>query len=151
MRPNPQFLVDLVTFTEEVLNGKLHSLCNVSCLNSKRLKFGVQKSGRYSDKYLTVFIPYLLFLSFCKTHGKTSHIFTHLVWQYIKCLCKSQYKILQGNSRETYLSLKILKILFYQIVIISIILSNTNHFDYHTITEHQTMYKVSKILSNKNC
>ena len=29
MWPNPQFPVDLVTFTEEILNGKLHSLCNV--------------------------------------------------------------------------------------------------------------------------
>ena len=28
MRPNPQFPVDLVTFTEEILNGKLHFLCS---------------------------------------------------------------------------------------------------------------------------
>ena len=28
MWPNPQFLADLVTFTEEILNGKLHFLCN---------------------------------------------------------------------------------------------------------------------------
>ena len=28
MLPNPQFPVDLVTFTEEMLNGKLHFLCN---------------------------------------------------------------------------------------------------------------------------
>ena len=26
MRPNPQFLTDLSTFTEEILNGKLHVL-----------------------------------------------------------------------------------------------------------------------------
>ena len=26
---NPQFHVDLVTFTEEILNEKLHSLCSV--------------------------------------------------------------------------------------------------------------------------
>ena len=25
---NPQFLADLVTFTEEILNGKLHFLCS---------------------------------------------------------------------------------------------------------------------------
>ena len=29
MWPNPQFPADLVTFTEETLNGKLHFLCNV--------------------------------------------------------------------------------------------------------------------------
>ena len=30
MRPNPQETADLVTFTEEILNGKLHFLCNVN-------------------------------------------------------------------------------------------------------------------------
>ena len=29
MWPNPQFPADLVTFTEEILNGKLHFLCSV--------------------------------------------------------------------------------------------------------------------------
>ena len=29
MRPNPQFPADLVTFTEEILNGKPHFLCSV--------------------------------------------------------------------------------------------------------------------------
>ena len=29
MCPNPQFPADLVTFTEEILNGKLHFLCSV--------------------------------------------------------------------------------------------------------------------------
>ena len=28
MRPNPQFSMDLATFTEEILNGKLHFLCS---------------------------------------------------------------------------------------------------------------------------
>ena len=28
MWPNPQETADLVTFTEEILNGKLHFLCN---------------------------------------------------------------------------------------------------------------------------
>ena len=28
MWPNPQFSADLVTFTEEILNGKLHFLCS---------------------------------------------------------------------------------------------------------------------------
>ena len=30
MRPNPQETADLVTFTEEIINGKLHFLCSVS-------------------------------------------------------------------------------------------------------------------------
>ena len=30
MWPNPQFPVGLVTFTGEILNGKLHFLCSVS-------------------------------------------------------------------------------------------------------------------------
>ena len=29
MGPNPQFSADLITFTEETLNGKLHCLCSV--------------------------------------------------------------------------------------------------------------------------
>ena len=29
MWPNPQSTADLVTFTEEILNGKLHFLCSV--------------------------------------------------------------------------------------------------------------------------
>ena len=29
MCPNPQGTADLVTFTEEILNGKLHFLCSV--------------------------------------------------------------------------------------------------------------------------
>ena len=29
MWPNPQETVDLVTFTEEIINGKLHFLCSV--------------------------------------------------------------------------------------------------------------------------
>ena len=28
MRPNPQEAVDLVTFTDEILNGQLHCLCS---------------------------------------------------------------------------------------------------------------------------
>ena len=39
MRANPQFPVDLATFTEEILNGKLHFLCSVYTnedVNTKR-------------------------------------------------------------------------------------------------------------------
>ena len=37
MWPNPQETVDLVTFTEEILNGKLHFLCSDSNVNIKTL------------------------------------------------------------------------------------------------------------------
>ena len=32
MGPNPQEITDLVTFTEEIVNGKLHFLCSIDCL-----------------------------------------------------------------------------------------------------------------------
>ena len=43
MWPNPQFPVDLVIFTEEILNGKLHFLCSAIRLatNEKSWKFKI--------------------------------------------------------------------------------------------------------------
>ena len=38
MRPNPQFLADLVTFTEEIFNGKLHFLCSVNINIEQKIK-----------------------------------------------------------------------------------------------------------------
>ena len=35
--PNPQETADLVTFTEEILNGKLHFLCSEQCSNASLL------------------------------------------------------------------------------------------------------------------
>ena len=35
MWPNPQFPADLVTFTEEIFNGKLHFSCSVLSSNQK--------------------------------------------------------------------------------------------------------------------
>ena len=35
MWPNTQFPVDLVTFTEEILNGKLHFLCSARHVKSQ--------------------------------------------------------------------------------------------------------------------
>ena len=37
MRPNPQETADLVSFTEETLNGKLHFLYSMSKLNKVHL------------------------------------------------------------------------------------------------------------------
>ena len=37
MWPNPQETAELVTFTEEILNGKLHFLCSgISALDTKK-------------------------------------------------------------------------------------------------------------------
>ena len=36
---NPQFPEDLVTFTEEIRNGKLHFLCSVEYTNNGRFSF----------------------------------------------------------------------------------------------------------------
>ena len=38
MWPNPHFLVDLVTFTEEILNGKLHFFGSVDAPLTKNFK-----------------------------------------------------------------------------------------------------------------
>ena len=52
MRPNPQETADLGTFTEEILNGKLHFLCSVRhfvrfgaiCTDLKNAKYTPWKS-----------------------------------------------------------------------------------------------------------
>ena len=41
MWPNPQETADLVAFSEEILNGKLHFLCSNGQLKSKRLPFSL--------------------------------------------------------------------------------------------------------------
>ena len=46
MRPNPQFPTDLVTFTEEILNGKLHFLCSASW---EDLKEGIRIKLEFSN------------------------------------------------------------------------------------------------------
>ena len=49
MWPNPQFPADLDTFTEELLNGKLHIVCIDSCVRG----FRVEKMFlNYEMKYL---------------------------------------------------------------------------------------------------
>ena len=48
MGPNPQETVDLVTFTEDILNGKLHFLCSVlviKCPFSKPRRNKVPSTG----------------------------------------------------------------------------------------------------------
>ena len=40
MGPNPQFLADLITFIEKILNGKLHFCAACISLSINPLKFG---------------------------------------------------------------------------------------------------------------
>ena len=53
MWPNPQSLLDLVTFTKEILNGKLHFLCNVTFIFCAGLINWISDV----DKYTAVNIP----------------------------------------------------------------------------------------------
>ena len=41
MQPNPQETADLVTFTEEILNGKLNFFVECDCNFVKQIKFGI--------------------------------------------------------------------------------------------------------------
>ena len=40
MWPNPQSPADLVTFTREILNGKLHDLCSEYCVGMGCITLG---------------------------------------------------------------------------------------------------------------
>ena len=48
MWPNPQETADLVTFTEEIPNGKLHFLCSVTLhvFGSNVMKFVLGQIGK---------------------------------------------------------------------------------------------------------
>ena len=55
MWPNPQFPVNLVTFTEEILNEKLNSLCSVvlreQCFRETLINVGSWNVGKISGKH----------------------------------------------------------------------------------------------------
>ena len=59
MWPNPQETADLVTFTEEILNEKLHFLCSESNNSDSDLLF-----SRNGNKKRTCFIIFLIFANF---------------------------------------------------------------------------------------
>ena len=48
MWPNLQFHADLVTFTEEILSGKLHFLCNVWKQTNKKIS-AAQRGSEYGN------------------------------------------------------------------------------------------------------
>ena len=48
MWPNPQFIVDLVSFTEDILNGNLHFLCSVRVTRKS-----ISKGKNYQPRTIT--------------------------------------------------------------------------------------------------
>ena len=50
MWPNPQFPADLLTFTEEILNGKLHFLCSVRSAADESIPANDPRSTRDSGR-----------------------------------------------------------------------------------------------------
>ena len=52
MRPNPQVLANLATFTEETINGKLHLLCSVQ---SRTVKQEIYKGNAYKGNEKLIF------------------------------------------------------------------------------------------------
>ena len=52
MRPNPQETVDLVTFPEEILNGKVQFLCSVS--QPTETRFAAKASKNHKTKNIAV-------------------------------------------------------------------------------------------------
>ena len=53
MWPNPQFPADLITFTEELLNGKIHFLSSAICYLMHCSLFSAFRSFLYSDRIWT--------------------------------------------------------------------------------------------------
>ena len=60
MRPNPQFLADLVPFTEEIVNGKLDLLCsgNKQQINFQRLTSDLNRMVPSKQISLLINSPY---------------------------------------------------------------------------------------------
>ena len=61
MWPNPQESADLVTFTEEILNGKLHSLCSVCLILEVKCEnhpLELRKIFFINLSYPTIYLPY---------------------------------------------------------------------------------------------
>ena len=64
MWPNLQFPVDLVTFTEEILNGKLHFLCSFNQviivdaikLFSTKITFSFHNRNFFQAKFLRAYL-----------------------------------------------------------------------------------------------
>ena len=65
MQPNPQETADFVTFTEEILNGKLHFCAVQIIIIYKNMKFKVYlfiDISNLSDIYLSIYFSIYLFV-----------------------------------------------------------------------------------------
>ena len=61
MWPNPQVPADLVTFTEEIINGKLHFLCSVGGgILDKKYFFETLELSFASKLYLDSYIVFVV-------------------------------------------------------------------------------------------
>ena len=60
------FTADLVTFTEEILNGKLHLLCSVTTFPDEKMKHPSRHPSIFSDMTMTLGQNFLVSYSFCK-------------------------------------------------------------------------------------
>ena len=49
MLPNPQFSVNLASFTDEIVTGKLHFLCSVSLIFSLEETISICTSALYNE------------------------------------------------------------------------------------------------------
>ena len=79
MSPNPQFFADFATFTEQILNGKLHFLCIVH--TEKFIWLKSNEIGQYlihSQGILDISILYLL--RFCKQKLLKFGIRLMIIW-----------------------------------------------------------------------
>ena len=76
---NPQETTDFVTFTEEILNGKLHFLFSESNYVIKELRLFVLEKYKCIEKYLLRTL--ISFMFFCD-YGEWDElaIFTHQFW-----------------------------------------------------------------------
>ena len=69
-----QFPADLVTFTEEILNGKLHFLCSDITCNVLLLQFWKKLKSKWCQRCSIICIFFAIILS-CLVSTKRSHIF----------------------------------------------------------------------------
>ena len=93
MWPNPQFPADLVTFTEEILNGKLHFLC------SKKTPLVFQWS--WMNFRLTLYCGSFISRQINKTFRLQQVLLFTLILLYISFLLISCITISSAFSTET--------------------------------------------------
>ena len=86
MWPNPQFPADLVTFTEEIINGKLHFLCS-----AKRPMNQFGKNGLTIEKFHK-------HARSSKAHYKAESYERPSKRSMMERFCENSYQVLAANS-----------------------------------------------------